>query len=112
MALDAWRLYIGAPGGPSTNVAPLPLMLDAFSFFLFGVTDATFRLPDAIAGLAMLPLALMLPPHGVRIVSWGMATKIAVSPTLVYASRTGDGQMLAAVFISARDHRFPTPMPT
>ncbi len=99
MAFDAWLLYTGQPapaGDAIPAVGPLPLLLDGFSFFLFGVTDATFRLTDALAGIAIVPLALALRPVVGRWGAFGMALLAAVSPTLVFASRTGDGQILGA----------------
>lgn len=99
MAFDAWLLYQGRPaptGEAIPAVGPLPLLLDGFSFFLFGVTDATFRLTDALIGIAIVPLALALRPVVGRWGAFGMALLAAISPTLVYASRTGDGEIVAA----------------
>jgi DNA-binding beta-propeller fold protein YncE len=99
MAFDAWLLYEGrpAPAGEAIPVVgPLPLLLDGLAFFLFGVTDATFRLTDALAGLAIVPLLLFLRPVAGRWGVFAMALLAALSPTLVYAARTGDGEILGA----------------
>ena len=98
-AFAAWLLYTGAPAPADVALsaaAPLPELLDAFAFFLFGVTDATFRLPDALAGIGIVALPLLLRRWAGGLGAFGMALLAALSPTLLYASRTGDGQILTA----------------
>ena len=98
-AFAAWLLYTGAPTPAdvaSPAAAPLPELLGSLAFFLFGVTDATFRLPDALAGVGIVALPLLLRPWAGRLGAVGMALLAALSPTLLYASRTGNGEILAA----------------
>jgi uncharacterized protein (TIGR03663 family) len=98
-AFAAWLLYTGAPTPADVvrpTAAPLPELLEALAFFLFGVTDATFRLPAALAGVGIVALPLLLRPWSGRLGGLGMALLAALSPTLLFASRRGDGDILAA----------------
>lgn len=100
-AYDAYALLRGRPLGPGEElgtVGPLFLLLQALGLFLFGATDATARLAPALLGLAMLPLALALRPFVGRAAALGMAGLLAISPTLVYASRTADPEVGVACF--------------
>ncbi len=100
-AYDAYALYIGrpsAPGDPLPTTAPLFLLLQSFAFFLFGVTDATARLMPALLGLAIISLAAALRPFVGRAAALGMAGLAAVSPTLIYASRSGEPEIAVATF--------------
>ncbi len=100
-AYDAYALYIGrpsAPGDPLPTTAPLFLLLQSFAFFLFGVTDATARLMPTLLGLALIGLTAALGPFVGRAAALGMAALVAVSPTLVYASRSGDPEIAVATF--------------
>ena len=98
---DAYALYRGQPlaaGDSLDATAPLFLLLQSMMLFLFGATDATARLAPALLGLALLPLALALRPFVGRSAALGMAGMIAVSPTLVFASRTADPEIGVACF--------------
>lgn len=90
-AFDAWLYYSGTepdPGRAIANVAPAPTILEALGFFLFGAGDAAARFPSAILGIGVLLLALGLRPLvGGRQVA-GMIGLMAISPTLVFISRT------------------------
>ena len=100
-AYDAYILYAGLPEAPGSDlptVAPLPLLLQAFGFFLFGVTDVTARLAPALLGLGLVPLAYALRPFVGRAAALGMAALLGFSPTLVYASRTADPEIAVAFF--------------
>lgn len=100
-AYDAWSLYTGRPlpGGESLPLTgPLFLVLQSLVYFLFGVTDALARTLPALAGLGIVALCLALRPHVGRAAVVGMLVITAVSPTLVYASRTVDPAILVAFF--------------
>ncbi|MDQ3542193.1 MAG: hypothetical protein M3440_16060, partial [Chloroflexota bacterium] len=100
-AYNAWSFYVGKPipGGESLPlIAPLFLILEALSFFLFGVTDAIARTLPALVGLGMVALILALRPFFSRSSIAGMMVLIALSPTLVFASRTVDPTILMAFF--------------
>ena len=112
---DAWILYGGRPPLPGERLldtTPLLLLLQALSFFLFGATDVTARLTPAVLGLAVVGLAYALRPFVGKAAGLGMAALAAVSPTLVYASRTATPEvgiaclsllLLVAVLYAGRD---------
>lgn len=100
-AYDAWSFYVGKPlpGGESLPlVGPLFLILEALVFFLFGVTDAIARALPALAGVGIVALILALRPFFKRSAIIGMMVLAAISPTLVFASRTVDPAILVAFF--------------
>lgn len=100
-AYDAYALYTGQPTAPGSDLAtvgPLPLLLNAFAFFLFGVTDVTARLAPALLGLGLVPLVFALRPFVGRAAALGMAVLVAFSPTLLFASRTADSEIAVAFF--------------
>src|SRR5699024_2528959 len=54
---DGWAIFTGAPvPGPeaSPDVSPLFQVLNAASFFLFGVSDATARIAPALMGFGIV----------------------------------------------------------
>lgn len=98
-AYDAWLLYQGRPTLPGEHLAetaPLVLLLQSLSFFLFGTTDVTVRLAPALLGIGIVVLAMALRPYVGRGAAFGMAGLAAVSPTLVTASRTATPQGVVA----------------
>jgi uncharacterized protein (TIGR03663 family) len=100
-AHDAWVLYTGRPmqaGGSLPMVSPLLLLLESGMFFLFGVTDAIARSGTVMVGIGVVLLVFALRPWLSRPTVLGMAALAAVSPTLVFASRTIDPAILMAFF--------------
>ncbi|MBA2469434.1 MAG: hypothetical protein H0V37_08515 [Chloroflexia bacterium] len=100
-AYDAWSLYTGQPmpaGQELPLVSPLYLLLQAGTFFLFGVTDAIARSLPVIAGLGIVALTFAFRPILSRTAVIGMALLAAIAPTLVFASRTIDPAILIAFF--------------
>lgn len=100
-AYDAWSFYVGKPlpGGESLPlVGPLFVILESFVFFLFGVTDAIARALPALAGIGIIALVLGLRPFFERSAIIGMMVLAAISPTLLFASRTVDPAILVAFF--------------
>lgn len=100
-AYDAWILYTGRPmpsGQSLPVISPLFSLLQTGMFFLFGVTDAIARSGGVIVGIGLVLLVFALRPWLSRPVTLGMATLAAVSPTLVFASRTIDPAILIAFF--------------
>lgn len=98
-AHDAWLLYEGRPSLPGERLpetAPLLLLLQSLSFFLFGTSDVTARLAPSLVGLGVVLLALALRPYVGRAAALGMATLAAFSPSLVFASRTATPEILVA----------------
>lgn len=92
-AYQSWILYTGKPmpnGQAVSDTSPFILVIQALSYFLFGVTDAISRVGPALLGIGTVALLLGLRPFVSRYVLTGMMLLAAVSPTLVYASRTSD----------------------
>jgi uncharacterized protein (TIGR03663 family) len=99
LAYDAWTLYRGQP--PiigSSQAAELPLLLQTFSFFLFGATDVVARLVPAFIGLAMVAMPLALRRWIGDAPALGMGALLAISPTMVYASRVISPEIVIAAF--------------
>jgi len=94
LASDAVALVTG---GDLTFVGwtqPLPTILAALSFFLFGPGDGTARLPSLLAGLvAIIGMARLQPVLG-RPVTLASAWLLALSPTLILASTRLDGAIV------------------
>jgi uncharacterized protein (TIGR03663 family) len=98
-AYDAWALFTGKPlpaGQDLPVVSPLFLLLQATTFFLFGVTDAIARSFAALTGVGLVALIVGFRPFLGRMPVLGMAFMAAISPTLVFASRTVDPAILIA----------------
>ncbi|HEU0165690.1 MAG TPA: glycosyltransferase family 39 protein, partial [Thermomicrobiales bacterium] len=96
-AYDSWALYLGKQlpnGADLPTTSPLFLLLQSLSYFLFGVTDAIARIVPAIFGLLLVVLILLLRPFLSRFAIVGMILLAAVSPTLVYTSRTSEPDIL------------------
>ncbi len=92
-AYNAYALFTGQPlpnGEVLPTTAPFFLLLEAFAFFLFGVTDASARLAPAILGIGTLALIFALRPLLTLPRLLGVVVLAALSPTLVFASRTAD----------------------
>lgn len=90
-AYQSWALYTGKPmpnGQDISDTAPFILVIQALGYFLFGVTDAIARIGPALLGIGTVALLLGLRPFVSRYVLTGMMLLAAVSPTLVFASRT------------------------
>jgi len=109
-ALAAWRFLQAQPMGQ----APVPLLFDGAlaGFFAFGANDVVARLLPAFLGLALVFLPALFLRR--RLGTWGTLAAtfiLALSPTMVFYSRTlsgampalaGLGAVLAAVELSGR----------
>src|SRR5680860_801117 len=96
----ALSFYDGRPlaGMSLPDTAPVMLLGQAFSYVLFGVTDVTARLLPLLAGVGIVMLALMLRPFVGRTAVMGMGVAAAFSPSLLYASRIANPEILVAFF--------------
>jgi uncharacterized protein (TIGR03663 family) len=100
-AFQAYSFYRGSTAGPSLELpdtSPAFLLLQSLALFLFGATDVVARVVPAILGSGMVVLAWSMSPFVGRARALGMAALVAISPTLLYASRTGDVQIAVAFF--------------
>lgn len=92
-AYQAWAMYTGKPmpnGQNISDIGPFILVIQAITYFLFGVTDSIARVGPALLGIGTVAMLLGLRPLVSRYVLAGMMLLAAVSPTLVFASRTSD----------------------
>lgn len=99
-AYDAWVLFRGQPpvtGEPLPNSGAFLLLVQGALFFLFGATDVVARLAAAAPGLLLVlaPLALRRWVGGPA--ALGMAAVVGISPTLVYASRVINPDVIIAL---------------
>ncbi|MCO5214924.1 MAG: TIGR03663 family protein [Thermomicrobiales bacterium] len=98
-AYDSWSLYYGRPL-PGSEVlpdeSPLMLLWNTVGFFIIGVTDVTARVGSAILGVGMVLSILWLRPLLSKAQVLSIALLLAVSPTVVFASRTIEPGILAA----------------
>jgi hypothetical protein len=79
------------PGPPAAWIQ----LLDAALLGAFGASDFTARLLFAIAGVALVLIALALRPFIGRTGALAMATMVVLSPSITYFSRSGVTQGLA-----------------
>jgi uncharacterized protein (TIGR03663 family) len=99
-AYDAWVLFRGQPpvtGEPLPNVGAFLLLLQGALFFLFGATDVVARLAAAIPGMVLTLAPLALRRWVGEPAALGMTAVLAISPTLVYASRVINPEVIVAL---------------
>jgi predicted membrane-bound mannosyltransferase len=92
-ALDSWRILRGL--GVTLTPDALFTYLNVLLFFAFGATDAVARMAPAVAGSAVVVSPLFLRRQLGQRGALCAGAVLATSPTLVFASRTADGTMLA-----------------
>lgn len=100
-AYDAFSLFYGRPlpaGQSLPESGPFMLIWNALTFFLFGVTDATARIGSVVLGLGLIAIVFLLRPVLSRAQILAIAGIIAISPTVVFASRTIEPGIAAAFF--------------
>lgn len=100
-AYDAFSLYNGRPlpiGQQLPESGPFMLVWNAISFFLFGVTDATARVGSVILGLGLIGAIFLLRPFLSKAQVLSIVGILAISPTMVFASRTIEPGIAAAFF--------------
>ncbi|MBN1639948.1 MAG: glycosyltransferase family 39 protein [Anaerolineae bacterium] len=88
-ALGAWQLAQG--GVPEASYSALLTSGQALLYALFGASDVAARLLPALAGSAMVLLPYWLRGHLGRAGALAASLAMAVSPTLIYSARYGDG---------------------
>jgi len=95
-AWSAWQLYHGDLP-TSTNYSPLLVTGNLFSFFLFGDSDSSARLPNVMLGMVLVLLPLTLRRQfGVK-VCLILSALLTISPITVYLSRTINSDLGVAV---------------
>lgn len=94
IASDALSLVQGGTLSMDAAVHPLPVALVALGIFLFGASDTVVRLIPAGLGIGSILLLLPIRAWLGRGPALGAAFAMALSPTLVFASRTVDAGSL------------------
>jgi predicted membrane-bound mannosyltransferase len=100
-SFQALALFDGrplAPGEHFSRVDPALMLGQSGMFFLFGASDSVARFLPALAGAGIVLLALCLKPFVGRAPAMAMAILATFSPTLLFASRTAEPQILTAFF--------------
>jgi uncharacterized protein (TIGR03663 family) len=107
-ALSAYRFLQGdaSPAAAEAEPQPLPaspllFSLTSLAFLLFGASDAVARLAPALAGSALVLTPAYYRRELGSVAALGAAALIAVSPTLIAASRSADAVMLVALAVAA-----------
>ncbi|MBN1584641.1 MAG: glycosyltransferase family 39 protein [Anaerolineae bacterium] len=94
-AANAWQAWQFASGSePAGSYSPALLTGQALLFALFGASDTTARLWPALAGSAMVLLPYLVRTRLGRVGALATSLILAISPTLVYSARYGDGATL------------------
>jgi len=99
-ALAAWRA-LGSRTGASGDYVPLLYAFDLIVAGLFRASDAAIRLSSALAGAGLVLVPWFLRERLGRKGSLAASFMLALSPTMVHASRTADGAILAALSVAA-----------
>lgn len=100
-AYDAFSLFYGRPlpiGQELPDSSPFMIVWNAISFFLFGVTDATARVGSVVLGLGLIAVIFLLRPVLSRAQLLCITGILALSPIMVFASRTIEPGIVAAFF--------------
>lgn len=100
-AYDSFSLFYGRPlpiGQSLPDSGPFMLVWNAISFFLFGVTDASTRVGSVVLGLGIIGLIFLMRPFFSKAQVISIAGILAISPTMVFASRTVEPGIAAAFF--------------
>ena len=99
-AYDAWALFRGQP--PATgellpNVGAFLHLLQSALFFLFGATDVVARLAAVLPGVLLVLTPLAFRRWIGQPAALGIMAVLAISPTLVYASRVVNPEVIVAL---------------
>ncbi|MBE9508788.1 MAG: hypothetical protein IMY86_12155, partial [Chloroflexi bacterium] len=94
-AMLAWRAVTGR-GMPEGDYSPLLFAANALLFFLCGASDALARLWPALLGGALALVPFLFRRRVGRVGALVAGLYLAISPTVLFASRQLDGAILAA----------------
>lgn len=93
LAMDSWRILQGQ--GIVIGPSPLLIYANVILFFALGATDAVARAVPMLVGSAVALSPFFLRGTLGRVGALAAALILATSPSLIYASRSVDGAMLA-----------------
>jgi streptogramin lyase len=103
-AYAAWILFRGQPpasGEAIPDQGAAFLLLEGFAFFLFGATDVVARIVPVLAGLTLVLLPLAFRRWLGAPAVLGSAVLVAISPSLVVASRVVSPEVVIAALLLA-----------
>ena len=99
-AWTSWRFFVGrggftCAGGYTSQTycydpiyhGPTLYFLTAAGYFLFGVSDTTARLPQTLAGIALIPAIYLLRPLIGKRMAFIAAVLVTLSPSMLYFAR-------------------------
>lgn len=99
-AWASWRFFVGrggftCAGGLTSQTycydpvyhGPTLYFLTAAGYFLFGVSDMTARLPQTLAGIALIPAVYLLRPLIGKRMAFLAAVLVTLSPSMLYFAR-------------------------
>lgn len=99
-AWASWRFFVGrggftCAGGLTSQTycydpvyhGPTLYFLTAAGYFLFGVSDTTARLPQTLAGIALIPAVYLLRPLIGKRMAFLAAVLVTLSPSMLYFAR-------------------------
>jgi len=92
-ALYAWQAVSG-PGGDALAASPLLFAGQALAFALLGASDGAARLLPALAGVVLVLLPYLLRHRLGRIGALVTSALLLISPTVLFTSRNGSGDVL------------------
>ena len=92
-ALHAWQAVSG-PGGDALAASPLLFAGQSLVFALLGASDGAARLLPALAGVVLVLLPYLLRHRLGRIGALATSALLFISPTVLFTSRNGSGDVL------------------
>jgi uncharacterized protein (TIGR03663 family) len=92
-ALHAWQAVSG-PGGEALTACPLLFAGQTLAFAVLGAGDGAARLLPALAGVVLVLLPYLLRHRLGRIGALAASALLLISPTVLFASRSGNGDLL------------------
>ena len=92
-ALRAWQATSG-PGGEALAASPLLFAGQALAFAVLGAGDGAARLLPAVAGVVLVLLPYLVRHRLGRIGALATSALLLISPTVLFASRSGSGDVL------------------
>src|SRR5262249_4749357 len=99
-ALAVLRQLRGAADASLEPRSPTYFFFTYFGFLLFGASEATARLWPALAGVGLALAPALYRDQLGRGVALGASVLLALSSTLLAASRSADGTMLAVLALA------------
>ena len=101
LAFEGYSVFRGATNGPYQQISetnPAALLLRTLTTFLFGDGDGSARLPSALLGIGLVALVFAIRRELGPYRALAAATLVALSPTLIFGSRTANDAQVGLFF--------------